>query len=97
MKKDRTVLTDDMWEQIEPLLSGKATGFGRTADNRLFLKAVLWRFRRWVQKDLFERMLNILWDGFDVSVDRIIMQAPAKAFRFEKGEQTKVSAFQRMV
>ena len=44
MKKDRTVLTDDMWERIEPLLSGKATDPGRTADNRLFLEAVLWRF-----------------------------------------------------
>ena len=45
MEKDRTVLTDAMWERIEPLLSGKATDPGRTADNRLFLEAVLWRFR----------------------------------------------------
>ena len=45
MKRDRTVLTDDIWERIEPLLSGKATDPGRTADNRLFLEAVLWRFR----------------------------------------------------
>ncbi|MCY4306561.1 MAG: IS5/IS1182 family transposase, partial [Aestuariivita sp.] len=44
MKKDRTVLTDDMWERIEPLLSGNSTDPGRTADNRLFLEAVLWRF-----------------------------------------------------
>ena len=45
MEKDRTILTDAMWERIEPLLSGKATDPGRTADNRLFLEAVLWRFR----------------------------------------------------
>jgi len=45
MKKDRTVLTDAMGERMEPLLSGKATDPGRTADNRLFLEAVLWRFR----------------------------------------------------
>ena len=45
MNTDRTVLTDDMWERIELLLSGKATDSGRTADNRLFLEAVLWRFR----------------------------------------------------
>ncbi|MCY4304079.1 MAG: transposase, partial [Aestuariivita sp.] len=34
-----------MWKRIEPLLSGKATDPSRTADNRLFLKAVLWWFR----------------------------------------------------
>ena len=45
MEKDRTVLTDVMWERIEPLLLGKATDPGLTADNRLFLEAVLWRFR----------------------------------------------------
>ncbi|MCY4304006.1 MAG: hypothetical protein OXC62_04375 [Aestuariivita sp.] len=44
MNADRTVLTDEMWEQIELLLSGKATGLGRIADNRLFFKAVFWRF-----------------------------------------------------
>ena len=43
MEKDRTVLTDAMGERIAPLLSRKATGPGRTADNRLFLEAVLWR------------------------------------------------------
>ena len=45
MTTDQTVLTDDMWERIEPLLSGTATDPGRTADNRLFLEAVLWRLR----------------------------------------------------
>ena len=45
MNKDRTILTDAMGERMEPLLSGKATDPGRTADNRLFLEAVLWRFR----------------------------------------------------
>ena len=45
MKKDRTVLTDDMWERITPRLSGQETDPGWTADNRLFLEAVLWWFR----------------------------------------------------
>jgi len=45
MKKDRTVLTDAMGERMEPLRSGQATDPGRTADNRLFLEAVLGRFR----------------------------------------------------
>ncbi|MCY4303280.1 MAG: hypothetical protein OXC62_00600 [Aestuariivita sp.] len=35
---DRTFLTDDMWERIEPLLLGKATNH-----DRWFRKAVLWR------------------------------------------------------
>ncbi|MCY4305789.1 MAG: hypothetical protein OXC62_13590 [Aestuariivita sp.] len=30
MNTDRTVLTDEIWERIEPLLSEKATGLGRT-------------------------------------------------------------------
>ncbi|MCY4304585.1 MAG: hypothetical protein OXC62_07400 [Aestuariivita sp.] len=45
MTTDQIVLMDDMWKRIEPLFSGKATALGRTADNRLFLEAVLWRFR----------------------------------------------------
>ncbi|MCY4303285.1 MAG: transposase [Aestuariivita sp.] len=45
LKKYRPVLTDDMWERIEPLLSGKATDLGKTGDNRLFLKTILWQFR----------------------------------------------------
>ena len=115
MNKDRTVLTDAMWARIEPLLSGKATDPGRTADNRRFLEAVLWRFRtgspwrdlpayfgnwnsvfrrfrRWVQKGLFDRIFNVLSDEFDlsvVSVDGTIMQAHAKASRSEKGALAK--------
>ncbi|MCY4303907.1 MAG: transposase [Aestuariivita sp.] len=44
MNMDQTVLTDNMWERMAPLLSGKATGLRRTADHRLFLEVVLWRF-----------------------------------------------------
>jgi transposase len=37
------MLTDELWEGIAPLLSGKKTDCGVTAkDNRLFLEAVLW-------------------------------------------------------
>ena len=46
MNADRTVLTDEMWARIEDMLPGKATDPGATAaDNRLFVEAVLWRFR----------------------------------------------------
>ena len=46
MNADRTVLTDAMWARIEHMLPGKATDPGGTAaDNRLFVEAVLWRFR----------------------------------------------------
>ncbi|MCY4303682.1 MAG: IS5 family transposase [Aestuariivita sp.] len=121
MNKDRTVLTDAMWERMEPLLSGKATDPGRTADNRLFLEAVLWRFRtgspwrdlpprfgnwnsvfrrfrRWVQKGLFDRIFNVLSDEFDrsvVSIDGTIMQAHAKASGSEKGAFAKASGVQK--
>jgi putative transposase len=39
----RFVLRDDQWERFAPLLPGKATDYGVTAqDNRLFIEAVLW-------------------------------------------------------
>jgi len=108
---------------MEPLLSGQATDPGRTADNRLFLEAVLWRFRtgspwrdlpprfgnwnsvfrrfrRWVQKGLFDRIFNVLSDEFDlsvVSVDGTILHAHAKASGSEKGAHTKASGVQKAV
>ncbi len=46
MNADRTVLTDAMWARIEDMLPGKKSDPGGTAaDNRLFMEAVLWRFR----------------------------------------------------
>ena len=39
----RTILTDEQWERIGPLLPGKASDCGVTAkDNRSFLEGVLW-------------------------------------------------------
>ena len=41
--KHRYALTDEQYERLAPLLSGKTGDRGRTArDNRLFLDAVLW-------------------------------------------------------
>ena len=68
MNADRTVLTDAMWARVEHMLPGKATDPGGTAaDNRLFLEAVLWRFRTgspW--RDLPERFgaLNSVFKRF---------------------------------
>ena len=46
MIEHRFVVTDRLWEKLEPLLPGKPTDSGVTAkDNRLFLEAVLWRVR----------------------------------------------------
>ena len=46
MRRERFVLTDRQWQLIAPLLPGKASDCGVTAeDNRLFLEAVLWRVR----------------------------------------------------
>lgn len=40
---DRTMLSDEQWERLAPLLPGKVGDPGRSgADNRLFLEAVLW-------------------------------------------------------
>ena len=58
MNLDRTVLTDAMWERVEPLLSGKATDPGLTADNR-FLEAALWRFRTGAPCEIFRAVLAI--------------------------------------
>ena len=42
----RYALRDDQWERIEALLPGKTGDRGRTAsDNRLFVEAVLYRYR----------------------------------------------------
>lgn len=46
MIEQRCVVSDAVWERLEPLLPGRAGTSGATArDNRLFLEAVLWRVR----------------------------------------------------
>jgi transposase len=43
---DRSVLSDEQWARVAPLLPGKAGDPGRSgADNRRFLEAVLWIVR----------------------------------------------------
>ena len=40
---DRSVLSDEQWERVAPLLPGKPGDPGRSgADNRLFVEAILW-------------------------------------------------------
>lgn len=42
----RCALRDDQWERIRDLLPGRANTVGVTAaDNRLFVEAVLYRYR----------------------------------------------------
>lgn len=50
-------LRDDQWERIEDLLPGRAETVGVTArDNRLFVEAVLYRYRAGIPwRDLPER------------------------------------------
>jgi transposase len=43
MKRD--MLRDDQWVRVAPMLPGKDTDRGPTADNHLFLEAVLWVLR----------------------------------------------------
>lgn len=53
----RYALRDDQWEQIKDLLPGRAGTVGVTAkDNRLFIEAVLYRYRSGIPwRDLPER------------------------------------------
>lgn len=53
----RYALRDGQWDKIEPLLPGKASDCGVTAtDNRLFIEAVLYRYRAGLPwRDLPER------------------------------------------
>ncbi|MGH6678471.1 MAG: IS5/IS1182 family transposase, partial [Bradyrhizobium sp.] len=40
---DRSVLSDEQWQRVAPLLPGKVGDPGRSGgDNRGFLEAVLW-------------------------------------------------------
>lgn len=39
---DRFMLRDDQWDRLKDHLPGKPGDRGRSADNRLFLEAVLW-------------------------------------------------------
>lgn len=53
----RYALRDDQWEKIEPLLPGRKGHIGVTAkDNRLFVEAVLYRYRAGIPwRDLPDR------------------------------------------
>lgn len=57
MTKRRYALRDDQWEQIKDLLPGREDTVGVTAkDNRLFVEAVLSRYRAGIAwRDLPER------------------------------------------
>ncbi len=54
----RYALRDDQWERIKELLPGRAGHVGVTArDNRLFVEAVLYRYRAGIPwRDLPERL-----------------------------------------
>ena len=46
MNERRFVVSDALWQRLEPDLPGKVSDAGATAkDNRLFLEAVFWRGR----------------------------------------------------
>lgn len=54
----RYALRDDQWDQMKDLLSGKPGDISVTAkDNRLFVEAVLYRYRARIPlRDLSERL-----------------------------------------
>jgi transposase len=52
----RYALRDDQWDRIKDILPGREGHVGGTADNRLFVEAVLFRFRAGLPwRDLPER------------------------------------------
>ena len=57
MTTRRYALRDDQWQRIEHLLPGRVRTVGVTArDNRLFVEAVLYRYRAGIPwRDLLER------------------------------------------
>ena len=67
MRRDE--LREDQWLKIAPLLSGEATDPGRTADNRLFVHAVLWIARSGAPwRDLSERFGE--WNSIYICFNR---------------------------
>ena len=61
MDEQRFVVTDGVWARLEPHLSGKKSDSGVTAkDNRLFVEAVLYRYRAGIPwRDLPERQRSM--------------------------------------
>ena len=59
----RYALRNDQWERISALLPGKVGDRGRTAsDNRLFVEAVLYRYRAGIPwRDIPERFGALLF------------------------------------
>ena len=46
MNEQRFVVSDILWQRLEPHLPGKVSDAGVTAkDNRMFLEAIFWRVR----------------------------------------------------
>lgn len=78
----RDGLRDDEWDRIKDFLPGRKGHVGGTApDNRLFVDAVLYRYRtgvRWCKSGVFERVLNHLASDADteyVMIDATIVRA----------------------
>ena len=74
-------LRDDQWERIKNLLHGREGSVGVTAaDNRLFVEAVLYRYRfsRWAKSGVWERLFQHLAADADneyAMIDSTIVRA----------------------
>ena len=88
----RYALRDDQWDRIKDILPGREGHVGGTAtDNRLFVEAVLFRFRagipwrdlperfnRWAESGVFERVFKLLASDHDneyMMIDATIVRA----------------------
>ena len=91
MDEDRIVISNELWEKIAPMLPGKVGDPGATGhDNRLFMEAACWRFRRWAKVGVFERLFNAINGEPDLEcamIDGTIVQAHQKASGAKGGTQ----------
>ena len=75
----RYALRDDQWMKIKDFLPGREGHVGGTApDNRLFVDAVIYRYRRRCESGVFARVFEILARDADseyVSLDSTSVRA----------------------
>ena len=83
MNEQGFVITDGLWEELEPMLPGKKRASGVTArDTRLFLEALLWRIRTgspWRDLAMYFGNWNSEFRRFRRGADRGVFESLFKA------------------
>jgi transposase len=99
----RYALRDDQWERIKDLLPGREGHVGVTArDNRLFVEAVIYRYRagihtrfsRWATSGVWKRVFEILAADADNEY-AMIDSTTVRAHQHSAGAQKKTARTKR--